>query len=84
MKNKSLHHATSAADAPLPLRQLAPFRQLVEAPESHRKVRIAIPLPRRPACLTRRAMLAALRAAELDEWAASGGDFLDSMHQPID
>jgi hypothetical protein len=30
-----------------------------------------------------RRVLAALRAAELADWQASGGDFLSSMHQPV-
>jgi len=62
----------------------SPFLQLAEARARHRKIRIALPtLPRRQSCVTRRAMLAALREAELDDWRATGGDFLASMHQPI-
>jgi hypothetical protein len=83
MKHKQFDYESETTTVPQPLRKLAPFRQLVEAPESPRKVRIALPLPRRPACLTRRAMFAALREAELDAWKASGGDFLNSMHQPV-
>lgn len=30
-----------------------------------------------------RAILASLRQAELQEWLASGGDYLASMHQPV-
>lgn len=61
----------------------SPFRQLAEARTPHRKIRIALPLPRRESCLTRRAMLAALREAEFAEWMESGGDYLDHLHQPI-
>jgi hypothetical protein len=44
--------------------------------QAHRKLRLALPLPRRESCLTRRAMLAALGEAELAAWQASGGDSL--------
>lgn len=44
--------------------------------QAHRKLRLVLPLPRRESCLTRRAMLAALREAELAAWQASGGDSL--------
>lgn len=44
--------------------------------QAHRKLRVALPLPRRESCVTRRAMLAALREAELAAWQASGGDAL--------
>lgn len=42
-------------------------------------------MPRRRECLTKRALIAAMRAAELAEWEASGGDYLRSgaMHQPV-
>ena len=67
-----------------PARETSPFLQPVGAQASHRKIRIALPtLPRRQSCITRRAMLAALREAELNEWQASGGDVLSSMHQPV-
>ena len=39
--------------------------------QTHRKLRLALPLPRRESCVTRRAMLAALREAELAVWQAS-------------
>ena len=67
-----------------PARKTSPFLQPVGAQANHRKIRIALPtLPRRQSCITRRAMLAALREAELDEWQATGGDVLSSMHQPV-
>jgi len=65
-------------------RKTSSYLQLIEARARHRKIRIALPtLPRRQSCVTRRAILAALREAELDEWQATGGDVLSSMHQPI-
>jgi hypothetical protein len=49
------------------------------------KIRFILPtLPRRKCCVTKRAMLAALREAELAQWEATGGDFLHAMHQPVD
>ena len=64
-------------------RKHTPFLQLAESRTRHRKVRAAFPLPRRESCVTKRAMLAALREAEYAEWMASGGDYVSSMHQPI-
>jgi hypothetical protein len=68
-----------------PARKTSSFLQLTGVRASHRKIRIALPtLPRRQCCITRRAMLAALREAELEEWQATGGDVLSSsMHQPV-
>jgi len=69
--------------AVLPMRNPSTLPQSAEARE-HRKLRFALPtLPRRQSCLTRRAVLAAMREAELAQWETSGGDFLSSMHQPI-
>ena len=48
-----------------------------------RKVSVAIPIFRRESCMTKRAVLAALREAELEEWSASGGDFLASLRQSV-
>jgi hypothetical protein len=51
-----------------------------DEPAGHRRNRVVLPkLPRRQSCLTRRAMLAALREAELAEWQATGGDTLRSL-----
>jgi hypothetical protein len=51
---------------------------------SRDKIRFILPtLPRRKPCVTRRALLAAMREAELAEWQASGGDYLHAMHQPV-
>ena len=48
------------------------------------KIRFILPtLPRRKPCVTRRALLAAIRQAELAEWQASGGDYLHAMHRPV-
>lgn len=65
-------------------RKPATFLGLDAGRTRQRRIRIALPLRRREACLTRRAMLAALRDAEFDEWMASGGDYLDSTYQPTD
>jgi len=64
-------------------RQTSTFLQLVDARMRRRPIRIAFPARRRESCLTRRALLAALREAEFDDWQATGGDYLSSMHQPI-
>jgi hypothetical protein len=64
-------------------RKHTPFLQLAGARTHHRRVRIAFSLPRRESCVTKRALLAALREAEYAEWMASGGDYISSMHQPI-
>jgi hypothetical protein len=66
-----------------PARKMSSFLQPGEACPRRRPARISFPARRRESCLTRRAMLAALREAEFDNWQASGGDYLDSMHQPI-
>lgn len=55
----------------------------VEACKRNRPVRISFPSRLRATCLTRRAMVAGLREAEFDDRRASGGDYLDSMHQFI-
>lgn len=63
-------------------RKLSPFLQLTEARARCRKIRLSFS-PRREVCLTKRAMIAAIREAELADWIASGGDYLNSMHQPV-
>ncbi len=60
----------------------SPFLRLA-AHRQQRPIRLALPLRRRESCQTRRAMLAALRDAEFEDWMNSGGDYLDSMHQPV-
>jgi hypothetical protein len=69
-RNTDSTHATS------------PFLQLAQARAARRPLHISLPVRRREGCLTRRALLAALREAEFDEWQASGGDFLDHSYQP--
>ncbi len=56
--------------------------QLIKIRARRRTIRAAIPIRSREECLTKQARLAALREAELNEWLATGGDFLDAMHQP--
>jgi len=64
------------------LQTQSPFLRITESQSRCRKARVSFS-PRRESCLTRRALLAALREAEFAEWMNSGGDFLDSMHQPV-
>ena len=73
MKTEQFISTTQTTSATLPVRELSPFLQLAAA-QAHRKLRIAVPLPRRQCCLTRRAMVAALREAELDEMQAAAAD----------
>jgi len=68
---------TAAEIAILRVRKPSPL-QLAEACACRRKVRIRLPLWRRRSCLTKRALIAALRQAEFAEWQATGGDFLRS------
>lgn len=86
MKNEHYSRKREAVVAATPTqRSYSPFLRSVELMGQHRKLRIALPLPRRRECLTKRALVAAMRAAELAEWEASGGDCLRSgpMHQPV-
>jgi hypothetical protein len=86
MKNEHYIRNTEAADVAVPIRKIfSPFLRSAEVQGQHRKIRIALPLPRRRECLTKRALIAAMRAAELAEWETSGGDYLRSgaMHQPV-
>lgn len=55
---------------------------LAELQATHRPGRIAFPVPRREACLTRRAKIAAIREAELENWLNEDDDFAGAMHQP--
>jgi hypothetical protein len=50
-------------------------------PTVGRRVSISSPGRGQQNCVTWRAMLAALREAELAEWQASGGDVLDRAYQ---
>lgn len=70
MKTQHLNwHAEPGFEIELqPARNPSPCLQLVEARARHRRIRIALPLPRRESCLTKRKMIAALREAELAEW----------------
>lgn len=56
---------------------------LAELQATRRPMRIAFPVPRREACLTRRAKIAALREAELEDWLTDDDDFAGAMHQPV-
>jgi len=58
-------------------------RESSAACPNRRTIHAPLPLRRRESCLTRRAMLAALREAEFYEWLASGGDYLDRTHRTL-
>ena len=86
MKNEQYIRNTGAANAAVPTRRIfSPFLRSAEVLGQHRRIRVALPLPRRQECLTKRALVAALRAAELAEWEATGGDYLarGPMHQRV-
>jgi len=83
MNEQQPNRIDEAVAAALPDRHRPPFR-----PAQSRRLcnaQFALPAaPRRQLCRMRRPVLAALRAAELANWMASGGDYLSSMHQPVD
>ena len=83
MQTQTLNRITETAEAANRSQKQTPFVQIAEARANRRPVRFAFPVRRRETCLTKRAMLAALREAEFAEWMNSGGDFLHSMHQPV-
>lgn len=86
MINEHFDRKREVANMATPTRKsYSPFLRSAEVQGQHRKIRIALPLPRRQECLTKRALVAAMRAAELAEWEASGGDYLrsGSMHQLV-
>lgn len=56
---------------------------LAELQATRRPLRLAFPPRRREACLTRRAQIAALREAELNDWLTDDDDFAGAMHQPV-
>lgn len=83
MPTPTLNRITETAEPADRPQEQTPLLQLTQARASRRPVRVALPVRRRETCLTRRALLAALREAEFAEWMASGGDFLASMHQSV-
>jgi hypothetical protein len=83
MQSQTLNRITETATAANRVQKQTLFHQLTDTQKRLRPVRVALPVRRRETCLTKRAMLAALREAEFAEWMASGGDYLDSMHQPV-
>ena len=56
---------------------------LAELQATRRPLRLAFPPRRREACLTRRAKIAAIREAELEDWLTDETDFANAMHQPV-
>ena len=83
MQTQQLNRITEPLNATPRSWKPSPFLQLADVRTRQRPIRIALPLRRRETCLTKRAMLAALRDAEFEDWMNSGGDYLDSMHQPV-
>ena len=83
MQTQTLNRITETTSATSRSQKQNTFLQLTEARSSKRPVRVALPVRRREECMTKRAMLAALREAEFAEWMNSGGDYLDAMHQPV-
>jgi len=80
MQTQSLNRVLEPAGiAP---KTVPPARHGVAGAAGRPAIRPTLPLRRRESCLTRCAMLAALREAELAEWLDCGGDYLNSMHQP--
>lgn len=84
MQIPTLSPITETNRATIRAQNQTPFLQLTAIAGRHRAVRAALPARRREECLTKRAMLAALREAEFADWMASGGDYLDSTQQPAD
>ncbi len=78
MQNEQLIRETETANVAVPTRRASSFFHLAEVCECRRTIRIRVPLPRRSSCLTKRALIAALREAEQAQWQDSGGDFLRS------
>jgi len=82
MQTQLTNRSFETTSATSRLRTQSPFLRVAESQSRCRKARVSFS-PRRETCLTRRALLAALREAEFAEWMNSGGDYLDSMHQPV-
>ena len=83
MQTQTLNRIIETVSGPNRAPKQNTFPQLAETRSNKRPVRVALPPRRRESCLTNRALLAALREAEFTEWMNSGGDYLDSMHQPV-
>ena len=83
MQTQTLNRITETTETVNRSKKPTLFLPVAHAAANRRPVRVALPVRRRETCLTKRAMLAALREAEFAEWMNSGGDFLDSMHHPV-
>lgn len=81
MQNDMHFQNTESLEASRAFREISHPTELVEDCGPNRKLRLRIRLPRRASCLTRRAMVAALREAELQRWQANGGDYLRSIER---
>lgn len=76
MPESNLAHSAAAVRGSQARRKISPFVQLAAA-RARRTWRIALPpMPRRPLLAVEQAAIAAMRAAELAAWQASGGDAL--------
>lgn len=82
MKNESFIENTNATSTARWPRKQSTFLQFAEARSRRRVIRVTFQVPRHAACATKRAMLAALRQAEMSDWMASGGDYLVHTYQP--
>lgn len=83
MINNELNQTRNTKPVFRRFRKQSTYLQHTEADARRRSLRVTFTVPRRGYCVTRRAMLAALRQAELIEWMASGGDYLMHTYQPV-
>jgi hypothetical protein len=81
MQNEMHSQNIESVEASIALRELTTSSELAEDCGPNRKLRLRVRLPSRASCLTRRAMVAALREAELERWEANGGDYLRSAQR---
>lgn len=78
MQNEQRLNQTNREETVTPDRNMSSSPDSFQTCERSQKLRMRIRVPRRSTCLTRQAMLAALREAELADWQNNGGDFLTS------
>lgn len=83
MKSESFQEHTSATPDLRGLIKKSTFLPLAESCSRRRVIRDTFQVPHHESCAIRRAMLAALRQAELTDWLASGGDYLVHTYQPV-
>jgi hypothetical protein len=78
MKNELLIESADTKRAAQSSRKRSPFLQLAEGCSHPRAIRIAFRLVRTESAATARSVLAELRQTELQNWIATGADFLAS------